>query len=117
MNRAKQFLYVSLGVLMLALSFQFGAGGVQAQSTGPVECVAYEENAGFAVVNHHFIFINIGSPPTYEDFGPLPSGARAVACGLTGVVLEDGTVWQCGGPGQWHQFGTFPFSGPVPAQS
>jgi hypothetical protein len=112
----KRFFYAAAAVLMLALSFQLGAVTVHAQSTGPVECVGYEENAGFAVINHHLIFINNSAPPSYDDLGPLPSAARAVACGLTGVVLEDGTVWQCNGPGLWRQFGTFPFSGSVAAQ-
>jgi len=113
---AKRVLYTCLGLLLLVLGLQLGTRNVRAQGSGRVECVAYEQNDAYAVVDHHLLLVNSLTSPAYEDLGALPSAARAVACGAAGVVLEDGSVWRWNGPGDWVPLGTFPFSGPLPAR-
>jgi len=112
---ARKFFYVSAGMFLLALSYHLGAVNAHAQATGAVECVAYDAQRGFAVVNHRFYHVDLTSPPTFQDLGPLPAPARAVACGDNGVVLEDGTAWECHAPGNWQSFGTLPLGAPTPA--
>jgi hypothetical protein len=112
---ARKFFYVSAGLFLLALSYHLGATGARAQTAGGVERVAFDGHA-LAVVNHRLFRLNLANPPSLEDLGPLPAAPRAVACGNTGVVLEDGSVWECDGPHTWRNFGTLPLSGPTPAQ-
>ena len=110
---AKRFFYVCAGILCLALAYHFGARSATAQASG-YDCAGVNGSAAAAVINRELWHIEaLGSRLQRLQGGPVPGTARVVACGINGVVLENGEAWR--NFGGWEFLGTFPFSGPTPS--
>ena len=120
---ARKFFYVCAGILMLALSYHFGATAATAQAVGvDGPAIAWVDNSidgpirVSGVVNRIFYVLrNSGASVSIPD--PIPGTARVIASdpACTAVLLENGDVYsRSGGPG-WTLMGNLYGGGPVPA--
>jgi hypothetical protein len=114
---ARKFFYVCAGMLMLALSYYFGASTAGAQSGGAIECAGIANGeAATAVIGRYVYFMSRSEPVRLYATSPVPGTSPVIACDRGMVVLENGEVWfwYSAGGAEWGLVGSFS-GGPVPA--
>jgi hypothetical protein len=106
MRKARAFFFISAGVFLLALAYHFGARNATAQTPPAIECAlvhyGYEE---WAVVGRRLYQMQQNGP-VLQDNAEIPGTARVIACGVNGVVLENGDVYELDGT-EWSLKGSF----------
>jgi len=112
---ARKFFYIAAGMLMLSLSYHFGARDAAGQAAAAIEATDYDNGALFAVVNGSWVQFNVGSGTVFPAY-PLPVSAPVVGTGSSLVVYQNGDVYVYeGSPGEWVLKGNLS-GGPTPTQ-
>ena len=122
---AKQFFFVSAGLLCLALSYHLGAQSATAQAPG-IDGAAYELSAATGAVGRTFYWGNGGGPGcgpfTRGEIAAIPGTSRVVATMSQGgcqfgnrVLLENGDCYGSDGI-TWLYLGNL-FGAATPAQA